>query len=195
MAKAKRAATGARFFIGFGFHPDSELYRFYREVNQDLRERYGIPELARTHAPHLTIFPPPHPPRAGCVEEAAERLLSVGSILPPLTVRINGWGWFGSEASEFSNLHLKIGESRDFRSVFRRLVRAMDGLLVPNEPYVPHISFARWLSSADRIKVSRYLGSREPSIPFTHLVLDELALFAKHNRGYRMHTRVQLPRN
>ncbi|MDO8408406.1 MAG: 2'-5' RNA ligase family protein [bacterium] len=186
---------GPRFFIGFGFNPQSELHQLYQKVNAELLEHCGIEPLSRTHSPHLTVFPPPHPPRAGCVEEAAERLLSVGPRLPPLTVRINGWGWFGSEASEFSNLHLKIGESRDFQSVFRRLVRVMDGLLVPNEPYVPHISFVRWLSSADRVKVSRYIGSREPSIPFTHLVLDELALFAKHNRGYRMHTRVQLPRS
>lgn len=193
MAKAKAVVTSARCLVGFGFHPDSELHRFYQEINEELFKHCGVPRLSQTHAPHLTVLTLPRPPRAGNVEEASVRLLSLGPNLPPLTVEIGGWGWFGSELSEFSNVHLKIVESRDFRSVFRRLTRVMDGLLSPNEPYLPHISFARWLSSVDRAKVRRYIKSREPSIPFTHIRLDELVLFAKHNLGYRIHTRVPLP--
>ncbi len=190
MAKARVVAAGTRFFIGFGFRPDSELHRFYHEINDELFARYGVPRLSQTHAPHLTVCPPPMPgDPLGDVEEAASRLVSVGRTLPALAPLIDGWGWFGSNSA---NLHLRVVESSDFQKVFNRLVKAMRGLLSPNKPYLPHVSFARWLSPGDRLRAAQYIESRPP-IPFTHLALDELTLFVKHNRGYRPHTSVSLP--
>lgn len=186
---------GPRFFVGFGFDPESVLTQFYKQINAELLEHCGIEPLSRTHSPHLTVFPPPNPPFAGGVREAASRLFPVAATLPMLTLETDGWGWF--EGAQTSTLYLKVVQSPEFRRVFRRLVRVMDGLLVPNNPYVPHISFSRWLTREQRLRAGVYIAWRSgssPPIPFAQVVLDELTLFARHRGGYRAYVRIALPR-
>lgn len=184
------ARNEPRFFIGFGFKPESELYRLYEEVSAELYEHCGIKPLSRTHAPHLTVFPPA--PLGGCgIREAVDRLLVAASNLPPLALPVAGWDWFGGPNSS-STLYLKVVQTREFRALLRRLVKAMAGRLAPHEPYIPHVSFARWLTPEQRLSACMHMAGR-PAVPLALLALDELCVFEKHNRGYRAHTCIPIP--
>jgi len=179
-----------RFFVGFGFNPQSELNQLYQEVNAELFEHCGIPPLSQTHTPHLTVFPPPQSRTLDTIEKVASRLISLAPALKPLSLSVDGWDWFDGKTS---TLYLKVVPSKAFDTVVARLTKKMVGLLAPNDSYRPHISFARWVTSEQRTCAATYLASR-PSIPFAELALDDLSIFTKQEGGYRARTSVLLPR-
>lgn len=178
-------------FIGFGFRTDSPLHVLYEAVNEDLERTCSVPKLSKSHAPHLTVFRQPTPSEPTVdLRDAASRLLEIGKTLPPLALAANGWKWF---LGQRSSLYLAVRQSSEFRDVVAELMRVMGDLLSRRDPYVPHVSFARWLDHPKRALVeARMREASWSAIPFSHFMLDELTLYAKHGGAFRPHTQLLL---